>query len=318
MKAAVVERVGHPPVFADFPAPEARDGEVRIAVTAAALSPLARSRAAGRHYSTGGEFPFVAGVDGVGRLSDGRRVCFVLPRAPYGAMAEQAVVDAGHWVAVPDDLDDQRAAAIANPGMSSWAALVYRARIQPGETVLVNGATGSAGRLAVRVARHLGAAKVIATGRNMSVLAAVGADSVIALDGDAITVDHALTEQFAAGVDIVLDYLWGPVALALLVAGAKASSAGASLRFVQVGSASGSEVCLPSAVLRSSALELMGSGLGSISLDGLMASIEGVLGAAGRAGLALDVRAEPLARVGETWNEPHERARLVYTMAPRA
>ena len=274
MKAAIVERAGFPPVFADFPAPEARDGDLRITVAAAALSPLARSRAAGTHYSTGGGFPFVAGVDGVGRLPDGRRVCFVLPRAPYGAMAEEAVVAADQWVAVPDDLNDQSAAAIANPGMSSWAALVHRARIRPGETVLVNGATGAAGRLAVRIARHLGAAKVIATGRNWPVLASLGADVAIALDGNAAALDDSLAVQFGAGVDIILDYLWGPTALSLLVAGAKASSPGVPLRFVQVGVSSGGEVSLPAAVLRSSAVELMGSGFGSVGMDGLMASIE--------------------------------------------
>ena len=85
---------------------------------------------------------------------------------------------------------------------------------------------------------------------------------------------------------------------------------------MQIGASSGGKVSLPAAVLRSSAVELMGSGLGSVSMDGLMASIEGVLGAASRAGLTLDIRAEPLAKVTETWNEPNGGARLVYTMLP--
>ena len=95
-----------------------------------------------------------------------RRVYFVLPRAPYGSMAEQAVVPSAHCVPLPDELDDVTAAAIANPGMSSWAAYTERARLKAGETVLVNGATGTAGRLAVQIAKYLGARKVIATGRN--------------------------------------------------------------------------------------------------------------------------------------------------------
>ena len=314
MKAAIIERAGHPPAYADFPEPLARSGEVLITVAAAALSPLTRSRAAGTHYSVESGFPFVAGVDGVGRLPDGRRVCFMLPRAPYGAMAQQVVIDDDRWVAVPDDLDDVAAAAMANPGMSSWAALMHRARIRPGETVLINGATGSSGRLAVRIARHLGAARVIATGRNRPVLESLDADRAITLTGDATALDHALAEEFSVGVDIVLDYLWGSAALSLLTAGAKASRPGAWLRFVQIGSAGGAEMSLPSALLRSSGIELMGSGLGSVALGGLMASIAELLDVATRIGLGLDIRAEPLARVAETWNVPDGAARLVYTM----
>ncbi len=285
---------------------------MRIAVTAAALSQLARSRAAGTHYSTGGTLPFVAGVDGVGRLPDGRRVYFLLPSAPFGAMAEQAVISAERCVPVPDGLDDTQAAAIANPGMSSWAALVHRARIQPGETVLVNGATGMSGRLAVGIARHLGAGKVVATGRNRSVLTSLGADVTLPLDANGA--EAGLLDQFSAGVDIALDYLWGPSALALLASAARAAPPRRRLRFVQIGAASRGDVVLPAAILRSSPIELMGSGLGSVSMGGLLASVSGVLAAATAARLSLAVRAEPLALVEKTWNEPDGGSRLVYTI----
>ena len=139
-------------------------------MTAAAISHVVKSRASGAHYSASGQFPFVVGIDGVGRLDDGRRVYFVLPRAPYGSMAEQTVAPSAQCLALPDDLDDVTAAAIANPGMSSWAAYKERAKLKAGETVLVNGATGTAGRLAVQIAKHLGAKKVIATARNADAL----------------------------------------------------------------------------------------------------------------------------------------------------
>ena len=219
MKAAIVQGPGRTPVYADFPAPVPRDGERLVRVTAAALTQLARGRASGAHYSSSGAYPFVAGVDGVGRLADGGRVYFLLPRAPYGAFAEEAAVSAGQCLPVPDDLDDVTAAAIANPGMSSWAALVERARLAPGETVLVNGATGASGRLAVQIAKHLGAKRVIAAGRNpqaLAALAALGADATLALSADDAALERSFRDAFAEGVDIVLDYLWGRSAQLLL------------------------------------------------------------------------------------------------------
>ncbi len=89
-----------------------------------------------------------------------------MPESPFGAMAEYALVDDRRWFPIPDDLADDAAAALANPGMSSWAALVERAHLQRDETVLINGATGASGRLAIQISRHLGAGKIIAAGRN--------------------------------------------------------------------------------------------------------------------------------------------------------
>ena len=196
-----------------------REGERLIKVTAAALTHLARARASGAHYSSSGAYPFVVGVDGVGKLEDGSRVYFLLPRAPYGAFADETAVTALQCLAVPDDLDDVTAAAIANPGMSSWAAFVDRARLTAGETVLVNGAAGTSGRLAVQIAKYLGAKKVIATGRNpesLASLAALGADATIALGADDAALEESFRAAFAEKVDVVVDYLWGRSAELLL------------------------------------------------------------------------------------------------------
>jgi NADPH:quinone reductase-like Zn-dependent oxidoreductase len=170
MKAALVTEKGKTPIYADFKEPTPSQGESKISVTASALSQLTKGRASGSHYSASGQFPLIAGVDGVGRTESGQRVYFVLPTSPFGAMAEKTVVKTAQCVALPDGLDDITAAAIANPGMSSWAAFTERARLVAGETVLINGATGVAGRLAIQIAKHLGARKVIATGRNVDVL----------------------------------------------------------------------------------------------------------------------------------------------------
>jgi NADPH:quinone reductase-like Zn-dependent oxidoreductase len=321
MKAAVVMGAGETPVYAEFMEPTPSAGESRITVTASAISQVVKSRASGRHYSSSGAFPFVVGIDGVGRLDDRSRVYFVLPRAPFGGMAERTVVPSAQWLPLPDELDDVTAAAIANPGMSSWAAYAERAKLTAGETVLVNGATGTAGRLAVQIAKHLGAGKVIATARNAEALksvAALGADVTIPLVDDEAALEDRLKEQFAQGVDVVIDYLWGKSAERLLIAGAKAGQEAAPIRFVQIGSISAPDIALPSAVLRSSAIVLMGSGIGSIPFDRFAHAIGELLRAAAPAGLRIAFNPVPLSEVEQAWPRDDSARRTVFTIgAPK-
>jgi NADPH:quinone reductase-like Zn-dependent oxidoreductase len=317
MKAAIVRSAGQTPVYGDFEEPVPSSGEKRVKVTAAAISPVVKSRASGTHYSSSGRFPVVVGIDGVGRLDDGSRVYFVLPKAPYGSMAEETVVPWVQCLALPDGLDDLTAAAIANPGMSSWAAYLERARLRAGETVLVNGATGTAGRLAVQIAKHLGARKVVATGRHADALrsvASLGADVTIPLIEDEAALEDSFKEQFAEGVDVVIDYLWGKSAECLLIAGAKAAADAVPIRFVQIGSASRSDITLPSAVLRSSAIELMGSGIGSISLDRLLNAVDGVLRATIHGGFKIAYKSVPLSEVEQAWPKDDSTRRTVFTV----
>ena len=317
MKAAIVQQAGQIPVYGDFSEPPPASGESRITVTAAALSPVVRSRAAGTHYSASNQFPFVAGVDGIGRFDDGRRVYFAMPLTPFGSMAERTAAPSTLCVPVPDELDDVTAAAIANPGMSSWAAYKQRAVLKAGETVLVNGATGTAGRLAVQIAKHLGARKVIATGRNAESLRAVealGADAAILLTEDDDALEESFKAQFSAGIDVVIDYLWGWSAERLLIAGAKAGADAIPIRYVQIGAVSGPDITLPSAVLRASAIELMGSGIGSIRLDGLSQAVGELLQAAAPAGFNIATRAMPLSEVAHAWSVKNDARRIVLTM----
>jgi NADPH:quinone reductase-like Zn-dependent oxidoreductase len=315
MKAAIVVEAGKAPIYGHFEEPVPGPDEVRVRVSAAALSTVVRSRASGRHYSSAGSLPFVVGIDGVGRL-DGRRVYFVLPRAPFGSMAEQTVVSGSQCVALPDGLDDVTAAAIANPGMSAWAALRERARLAAGEVVLVNGATGTAGRLAVQIAKHMGATKVIATGRNvedLKELRDLGADVTIQLGPAADEeLEDALQEQFREGIDVVLDYLWGESAERVIIAGAKAGKEAVPIRFVHIGAVSAPNITLPSAALRSSAIELMGSGLGSIPLDRLVKSVGDLMQAAVAAGFAIATKAFPLADVEAVWSTAGNMPRAVF------
>jgi NADPH:quinone reductase-like Zn-dependent oxidoreductase len=318
MKAAIVREPGKTPVFAEFDEPAPQPGQELIAVTASSLNHVTRSRASGSHHTAPGDFPAVVGIDGVGRTQDGRRVYFVLPEAPFGAMAEKTVVEAERCIALPDGLDDVTAAAMAIPGMSSWAALEERAHLVAGENVVVNGATGASGRLAVQIAKHLGAKKVIATGRDAAALGqvkALGADVTIPLLQSSEDLERAFKKEFAAdGVHVVLDYLWGHSAETMIVALAKTADDTVPIRFVQIGALSGGTIALPSAALRSSPLLLMGSGIGSISLPAMAGAIRGVLQAAGPAKLQIRTETVPLADVEKTWNKDNSKSRIVFAV----
>lgn len=160
-------------------------------------------------------------------------------------------------------------AAIANSGMTSWTALSKHARLKPGETVFVKGATGTSGRLAVRIARVLAAGRIVATGRKASALEkrqVLGVDVTIRFCEDMEVLQYRLMGDYSKGVDIVLDYLCGPSALNLPIAAEKAGRDAVSMRFARIGSISAPKITLATGVLRAPAIELMGSGGGSIAL----------------------------------------------------
>jgi NADPH:quinone reductase-like Zn-dependent oxidoreductase len=323
MKAAVVSASGQEePIYDNFKEPVAGDEESIVAVSVAALNHLTRSRAAGTHYSVTADFPFIAGVDGIGRLDDGRRVYFMLPRTPFGSMAEYSVVKSSYCVPVPEELGDITAAAIANPGMSSWVALQQRAGMKGGETVLINGATGASGRLAIQIAKHLGAGKVIGTGRNASTLRSLhslGADATISLlqppSEFKEELDHHLN---GSGIDIVVDYLWGSSAELLLDAVATLGGNRTPTQYIQVGGMSGPTITLPSSVLRSSTIEIKGSGLKSVPIHCFIDAIDNLLRATVNTGFEISTQSIRLADVKEAWSENSSKARTVFTIGEAA
>jgi NADPH:quinone reductase-like Zn-dependent oxidoreductase len=318
MNAAVVESFERPPRYATFREPSVGEGGVLVRMRAAALSNLVKGHAAGSHYSSASEMPFVPGFDGVGTLPDGRRVYFFGPPAPFGAMAEWSVAVASRTVPLPDYVDDGTAAALGNPGLASWGALLGRARLQAGESVLVNGATGVAGQQAVQAAKQLGARRVIATGRDreaLEKLRALGADETIWLQQS----DEALVGSFRralAGVDVVLDYLWGHSAECILAAakGRGNPQGERRVRYVQIGSISGDAISLRADLLRSSGVELMGSGLGSLSAEAIVEALTEMFEAAASTGLKIDTQAVPLSEVETAWGRTASGRRMVFTM----
>jgi NADPH:quinone reductase-like Zn-dependent oxidoreductase len=307
MKAAVLHAFGQSPRYEDFADPQATEGEVLVRVKAASLKNVDKMMASGSHYDRFPDLPCVCGVDGVGVLDDGARVFCGGARPPYGMMAERAVVSRAWCLPVPEPIDDVTAAALPNPALSAWLALIWRAQLQPGERVLILGATGVAGQLAVQIAKHRGALWVVAAGRNRRVLATLrdlGADATIALDLS----DQELTAAFIreAGprpFDVVLDYVWGHPTEVLLEALTRhdVKIAPSRTRLVAIGEMAGPTIALSAAALRSSGLELYGSGGGSVPHEAIFEAFPQVWALASGGKLRIKIEPIPLADVESAW-----------------
>jgi hypothetical protein len=136
----------------------------------------------------------------------------------------------------------------------------------------------------------------------------------IPLVDDETALEDRFKEQFAQGVNVVIEYLWGKSAERLLIAGAKAGREAAPIRFVQIGAMSAPEITLPSAVLRSSAIVLMGSGLGSLPPDRFLHAIGELLRATVPAGLKIAANPVPLSDVEQAWPRDDSARRTVFTL----
>ena len=319
MKAAVLYQAGEIPQYADFAEPIPSEHEQVIGVKAASIKNLDKMQAKGAHYDKHENYPVVVGVDGVGVLADGTRV---YAGSATGMMSEKALINSHWYVPVPDELDDVNAAALPNPAISAWLSLAYKGKLKKGDTVLILGATGITGKLAVQIARHLGAGKIIAMGRNQQALDSLGADVTISLNQSDDDIKQAIkAEAVKTPFDVVIDYLWGRPAEILLstLAGHDLNATVDHItRYVQVGEMAGSAINLPAAILRSTAIELTGSGGGSISKE-VIGKIQTEilpevfkLAAAGK--LSIDTLAIPLKDVAEAWQQDAQGKRLVITM----
>jgi NADPH:quinone reductase-like Zn-dependent oxidoreductase len=320
MRAAVVRTLGQPPEYGEFADPQAAADEELVSMTASAINPLTLSRAGGMHYSAQTPTPFVAGVDGVGRTAGGERVYVRATRAPFGTLGEWAPVQKSQLIPLPDGVSDTLAAAVAIPGLSSWNPLVHRAPIRERTSVIVHGATGAAGRMAIQISRHLGARAIVAMGRNRERLAALrdlGVERVIPTDqpADAIQ-DEVRAAAKELEVGVVIDYIWGPTAAAVIAGlGGPGSPRGpAPIRFVQIGAMAGSSITLDSVPLRSSGLEILGSGIGSSTTEQTLESLRDLFAATASARFRLDTRVRPLADVQESWGTTGGERRNVFSI----
>ena len=308
MNAAVVSSFGNPPRWQQFstPAPMS-EHEMLVDVVATALHPRVRSQADGSHYTTTGELPLVPGIDGVGRGPDGRLRYFLLGETTMGAIAEQTVVDVRRSVVLPDDSDPVTVAAGMNPAMSSWVALRRRINWPQSPSVLVLGATGSSGQLAVQILKRFGAVGIVAAGRDPDRLAALtphGATDLVPLTGDLDT-DGSALGRAAADVDLVLDYVWGPLTAAAMIGIVSArADRGAPLTWIEIGATGGPTAEIPSAALRAARLTIVGSGQGSVSTSEYLAELPELANELSAGAFALAVRKVPFTDVERAWTEP--------------
>jgi NADPH:quinone reductase-like Zn-dependent oxidoreductase len=318
MNAAVVTTFTEPPRYQQFDVPQpTTDDEVLVDVLAVGLHPRTRSGAAGAHYTSTGTLPMIPGIDGVGRQPDGQRIYFVSDNDVIGTMADKAIVDPRRTIELPDGVDVAKVAAAMNPAMSAWVALRRRVPIEPGQSLLILGATGNAGTMAVQVAKRLGAGSVIGAGRDLTrlnALASVGADATVQLTDDADATASALAAA-AAEVDLVIDYLWGPPAqraiMALLTARANRSRA---INWVQIGSMAGPTIELPSIALRSANFRLQGVGQGAVSPRDYLAELPALVSEINAGTIAVTPNPVPLADVETAWahaDAPGERTVLI-------
>jgi NADPH:quinone reductase-like Zn-dependent oxidoreductase len=319
MHAAVLHTIGTAPRYEEFPEPVVldKDSEMIVHVHAASLKPVDKQLASGSHYASHtGELPRVCGLDGVGHLDDGQRVFFGGPRSPYGAMAQRTVVPRAFTFPLPENLSDETAAALPNPGVSAWLSLAHRAKLVRGEKVLILGATGVTGKLAVKIAKLLGAGRVVAAGRNQQALHALrdlGADATISLLLSPTELSEAFVREAGrSGFQVVIDYVWGKPAQAFLTAMMRKEFASirSESRFVQVGESASPTITLPAAVLRSTALTILGTA-GIPPPNVLAKAFQQVISYAARGDLQIDTETVPLAEIESAWQRELPGRRLV-------
>ena len=323
MKAAVLHQFGAIPQYEDFADPVAGEGDLTVHVKAATLENFDKITAQGVHYASKRmfpQFPAIVGHIGVGTLPDGKLVAFGGARPPYGTMAELAVIPrefAGYVSSVPDGVDVGVAAALPSSALTSLLPLKWGATLEPGQTVLIQGATGVSGKLAVRIAKLLGAGRVVASGREESILKVLpdmGADAIIDLKQPDAEVGDAFARESGHGYDVILDYLWGhPTELLLrTLTPTEATFAKRRTRYVQIGQSAGPAIALHAEVLRTSGLEL--TGVGNIPPGVLSEALEQIWAWVLEGKLTMEVEKMNLCRVTEAWQKTTKGKRIAIVL----
>jgi NADPH:quinone reductase-like Zn-dependent oxidoreductase len=312
MKAAVITSFDAPPRYEDFvdPEPKGRE-ETLVDVLAAGLHHLTFARATGKHYTNTSTLPLVPGVDGVGRDAQGKLRYFVLGDTRFGSMADRTVVELDRSMVLPRDCNPVTVAAAMNPAMGAWLALRCRVPFKKKQRILVLGATGNAGSMAVQIARHLGASQVIAAGRDEQRLAEMpelGATEIVPLS-------DAKLGSLARDVDIVLDFVWGEsAALAMERVITERADRSRLLTWIEIGSVAGQTAPVPAAMLRAANLQILGSGIGSVPGREIVKELPALVKEIARGTLRISAKAVPLRDVERAWTEAsRSAARVVLT-----
>jgi len=307
MKAAVLYHFGEAPRYEDFPDPTPMKGQIVVQVKAVALENIDKMMADGSHFASRqflSTLPAIVGFDGIGMLEDGRLVGFGGVQAPYGAMAEKTVIPQGYQVPIPEGVDAVTAAALPASALTSLFPLKWGAKLQAGETVLINGATGVSGKLAVQTAKLLGAGRVVGTGRNAESLTRIqelGADAVIDLRKPDEEVMDEFQKQAGDGYDVILDFLWGhPTELLIKTLIPRELRIPKAIRLIQIGEKAGASISLPAEALRTSGLQIFG-GTAGITPEAMAEGTNLVWDLIKAGKLQMDIDRVPLREIEQVW-----------------
>lgn len=318
MRAAVLRSYGQPPELTDFDEPARGEGQAIVSVVAAALNPVDLAFASGTWYGGAPPLPSVAGRELIGRvmkgdaLDEGALVYSSACVAPYGSFAERTLIDEGSAVEVPDGVDEALTVSFGIAGMAAWLPLEWRAELRQGEIVLVLGASGPLGQIAVQAARVLGAGRVIAAARTAEGLERareLGAHETVQI-GAVDDLAEAFREAGGGGVDVIVDPLWGEPATAAI------DAANRGARLVQIGQSAGAEATIASASVRGKSLSILGHFNGAVPAD-IRAAAFGRMAALGAAGaLTVDHERVPLDQVTEAWSRQAEHPHRKLVVIP--
>jgi len=299
MRAAILREYDATPELGEFDDPQADGGTVAADVLAAGLNPVDIRKAAGVFpLAPKPPLPSVAGWEGVARLEDGSRVYFVDPPPPQGALAERTLIDLSATHPVPDGVEDGVAVALGIAGLAGWLALTWSAKLREGESVLVLGATGTVGQVAVQGAKLLGASRVVAAGRNPDGLARaaeLGADATVQLGGDDLAERFRESAGDAGGFDVIVDPLWGEPGVAAMEASKRFT------RHVALGQSAGMHASVSVATVRNKPLTIVGHTNYAIPFEDQQAAYAEMCGHAAAGRLTADVEATPLDDVASAW-----------------
>src|SRR5215471_16562935 len=323
MPAAVINKHGVPPEHIMYSIPHREQGQALVRVTAAPISPLDLLCASGTSYFGAPRLPYIPGVQGIGivmeadALVPGQRIWFSCDagmKPGDGSMALYCVIDEASALALPDQIDDDLAAALGLSAIAAWMALTWRGHLQPGEQVLVLGASGAVGQVAVQAARLLGAGRVIAASRDEAARArafSLGADAVVDLSGDDVDeISRRIAAACVGPLHLVIDPVWG------LPAEAAARVLATEGRLVNFGSAAGPSARFESAIIRSKLHTIIGYTNNALTHEQKAKALTEILTHAAAGRCTVEREMVPLARAAEAWERQASAARRKLILVP--